>query len=106
MYLYTKHGKPKSWTKEQVYEHIDKVTKELDQTWHIYQFNRRVWAQKPFEKEESPALNPALKRRRPSTESWKSAESPRPEKNGRPSSNGTDVPTLVNGGGKAAEKSD
>lgn len=80
--------------------------KEVDQAWHIYQSNRRGWAQKPFEMKDSPVLYPALKRRRPSTDSWKSTESPRPGKNGRPPSNGTDASTLVKGGEKAEERSD
>lgn len=79
MHLFTKHGKPKPWTAEQVHKYLEKVTRELDQAWHVYQYNRRVWAQKPYETEGSKAL----KRRRPSTESEDSTESPRPAKDAR-----------------------
>lgn len=73
MHLLTKHGKPKPWTVDEVQAFLKKVKWELDQGWHVYQLNTRVWAMKPLEKQG----NKALKRRRPSTDSEGAAESPR-----------------------------
>lgn len=79
MHLLTKHGKPKPWTVEEVQDHIKKITWELDQGWHIYQLNRRIWAQKPMETE----ANKALKRRRRDSDDGDESELPRPPRNAR-----------------------
>lgn len=49
MFLYTKFGEPKPWTAEEVQAHLAKLNQELDNPkHHIYQYHRRVWAQKPL----------------------------------------------------------
>ena len=48
LYLLTRFGPPKPWTKEEVLEFTGRVRKEFQRPGqHIYQWARRVWAQKP-----------------------------------------------------------
>lgn len=79
MHLLTKHGKPKPWTVAEVQAFLKKVKWELDQGWHVYQLNRRVWAQKPHAKEGKKPL----KRRRPATDLEESEESRRRSRDAR-----------------------
>ncbi|KAJ5215109.1 hypothetical protein N7468_010788 [Penicillium chermesinum] len=49
MWLLTKHGAPKPWTKEAVYVYCAKVRNEINNAnYHAYHKARRVWARKPF----------------------------------------------------------
>ena len=52
MYFLTQHGDPTPWSPEEVQVLVAKFRKELDAGWHIYQKAKRVWAQKPFDKEQ------------------------------------------------------
>ncbi|KAJ5638713.1 hypothetical protein N7528_001103 [Penicillium herquei] len=49
MWLLTKFGSPKPWTREEVIFYVAKMRAELkNPRYHIYQRARRVWARKPF----------------------------------------------------------
>lgn len=48
LFLLTKFGSPRPWTKDEVFEMVAKVREEFNRPGqHIYHFARRVWAQKP-----------------------------------------------------------
>ena len=48
LFLLTKFGAPEPWSKEEVLTWVGKVREEFKKPkQHIYQFARRVWAQKP-----------------------------------------------------------
>lgn len=46
-------GAPQPWSEEQVTVYVAKMREELDKNYHIYQTNRRVWAQKPYDAPKS-----------------------------------------------------
>lgn len=48
----TNHGKPQPWSPEEVQVYLAKVRNEINAPGlHAYSLKRRVWAQKPFDKE-------------------------------------------------------
>ena len=54
MYFLTKHAEP-AWGAEEVHILVSKIKAEIESGWHLYQKATRVWAQKPFDKEEKAA---------------------------------------------------
>lgn len=52
MFVLTRHG---GWTPEEVQLYLAGIRKELDARPHVYQFTRRIWAQKPAVAQESSA---------------------------------------------------
>ncbi|KAJ5732487.1 hypothetical protein N7493_003968 [Penicillium malachiteum] len=52
MYLLTKFGAPRPWTKEEVLVYVSSLRKELQNPhYHSYVRSKRVWARKPFPEE-------------------------------------------------------
>lgn len=71
MWLLTKFGSPKPWTKDEVHVYVAKLRAELkNPRFHIYQRARRVWARKPFpeeiEKAAEASKEPVVKSEAPS----------------------------------------
>ena len=52
MFVLTRHG---GWTPEEVQLYLAGIRKELDARPHVYQFTRRIWAQKPAVAQEASA---------------------------------------------------
>ena len=60
MFLMTRFGQPEPWSEEEVKDYVEKAKKELDQNWHIYQYSKRVWCQKPLDAEPKVAQKPVV----------------------------------------------
>lgn len=60
MFLMTRFGQPKPWSEKEVKEYVEKAKKELDQNWHIYQYIKRVWCQKPLNVETKVEQAPVV----------------------------------------------
>lgn len=45
----SKFGAPSPWSPAEIEVWVAKLRNEIDQGYHVYNMNKRVWAQKPYD---------------------------------------------------------